>query len=198
MKNISKTVIGFLMLLVANSSMAQTKKYNWDPVHSNVNYAVDYLKFSESSGRFTKSNGSLQYSKPDFSDAQTSIEIDANSVNSDNADRDGHLKSPDFFDAAKHPTIKFESSSFKKTKDNSYKVNGKLTMKGVTKDIVADATYLGENKDAYGQTHNMWKVAFNVNRQDYGVSFNKNNELGDAVVGDVVKMTINGQFILQK
>jgi polyisoprenoid-binding protein YceI len=97
---------------------------------------------------------------------KVTVEADVNSINTDNRDRDGHLKSPDFFDAAKFPSIKFVSNSFKKVKGNKYKINGQLTMKGITKNIIAEAIYLGENTDAYGQTHSMWKVTFKINRQD--------------------------------
>jgi polyisoprenoid-binding protein YceI len=199
MKNLIKTIaLSTLTVLVMNTAMAQTKKYNWDAVHANINFAVDYLKFSETTGRFTKSSGSFEYSKPDFSDAKAIVDADANSVNTDNEQRDGHLKSPDFFDAATFTSIKFVSTSFKKVKGANYKINGQLTMKGITKNVIADGIYLGENTDAYGQTHSMWKVSFKVNRQEYGVSFTKSNAAGDAVVGDEVRMSINAQFILAK
>lgn len=197
-KIISYSLLAFLVMGLLTSVSAQTKKYNWDAVHANINFAVDYLKFSETTGRFTKSLGSFEYSKPDFSDAKVMVEADVNSVNTDNEQRDGHLKAPDFFDAAKYPTIKFVSTSFKKIKGVNYRITGQLTMKGVTKNVSADAIYLGENTDAYGQTHSMWKVSLKVNRQDYGVSFTKNNAAGDAIVGDEVRLTINAQFILTK
>jgi polyisoprenoid-binding protein YceI len=197
-KNISLSLFSLIVMGLLNSISAQTKKYNWDAIHANINFAVNYLKFSETTGRFTKSSGSFEYSKPDFSDAKVVVEADVNSVNTDNEQRDGHLKAPDFFDAAKYPSIKFVSTSFKKVKGVNYKINGQLTMKGITKNVTADAIYLGENTDAYGQTHSMWKVTFKVNRQDYGVSFTKNNAVGDAVVGDEVRLSINAQFILVK
>ncbi len=198
-----KIKFNFLILVClgmngTNAVLAQTKKFNWDAVHSNINFAVDYLKFSETTGRFTKSTGSFAFSKADFSDAVVTVEADVNSVNTDNEQRDGHLKSPDFFDANNYATIKFTSNSFKKVKGNNFKLSGQLTMKGITKNVVADAIYLGENADAYGQTHSMWKVTFKVNRQDYKVSFTKNNATGDAVLGDEVRLSINAQFILSK
>lgn len=198
MKKSTLAVLLFFAMNLFNTVMAQPKKYTWDPVHANINFAVDYLKFSETTGRFTKSSGSFEFTKPDFSDAKVVVEAEAQSVNTDNPDRDGHLKSPDFFDVANFPSIKFVSTSFKKIKGNSYRVNGQLSLKGVTKNVTATAIYLGENTDAYGQTHAMWKVSFKINRQEYGVSFNKSNAVGDAVVGDEVRMTINAQFILNK
>jgi polyisoprenoid-binding protein YceI len=129
MKNkISLALFSFLIMGLLNSVTAQTKKYDWDAVHANINFEVDYLKFSETTGRFTKSSGSLEYSKPNFSDAKIIVEADVNSVNTDNEQRDGHLKSPDFFDATKFPSIKFVSTSFKKVKGVNYKINGQLTI----------------------------------------------------------------------
>ena len=187
------TLLGFSQI-----SLAQTKNYTWDAVHSNVNFEVDYLKISEATGRFSKSSGSMTYSKSNFSDAKITVEIDVNSISTDNDKRDGHLKSPDFFDVEKYPTIKFESTNFQKKSGKKYKVKGKLTMKGITKTVVADAKYLGEIQDAYGQTIGLWKVSFAINRQDYGVSFNKTNAAGDYVLGDEVRMNINAKFILGK
>lgn len=185
----------FAMLLVSSFTFGQTKSYNWDAVHSNINFEVDYLGISEATGRFTASEGSLSYSKDDFSDAQISVSADVSSINTDNEKRDGHLKAPDFFDVTKYPSITFKSTKFKAAGKNKYKVSGTLTMKGVTKEIVTDATYLGERADAYGQVFSLWKVNFTVNRQDYGVSFNKTNAAGDYVLGDDVRMSINAKFI---
>lgn len=185
------------MLAIVAASFAQTNSYKWDAVHSNINFELDYLGISEATGRFSQSEGSLMYSKADFSDAKIMVTVDVNSINTDNEQRDGHLKSPDFFDVEKHPKITFESKKFTKAGKDMYKVDGTLTMKGVTKDIITEAKYLGEKSDAYGQTYSLWKVDFEVDRQEYGVSFNKTNAAGDYVLGDDVRMSINAKFVKQ-
>ena len=162
---------------------------------SSINFEIDYLAISEAAGRFTQSEGSLAYSDAKFSDAEMTVSVTTSSVNTDNEQRDGHLKSPDFFDAEKFPNIIFTSNKFKSAGKNKYKVSGNLSMKGVTKAIVVDAIYLGEKADAYGQTYSLWKMTFAVNRQDYGVSFNKANAAGDMVLGDEVRLSINAKFI---
>ena len=131
------TIIGFSTLITA-----QTKQYKWDAIHSNINFKVAYLKISEVSGRFTKSTGNLTYADKNFTDALLNVIVQVSSINTDDEKRDGHLKSSDFFDAEKFPTITFKSSSFKKIKGNMYKVTGKLTMKGITKTLITTANYL--------------------------------------------------------
>ncbi|HBS11739.1 MAG TPA: hypothetical protein DEO36_04235 [Flavobacteriaceae bacterium] len=194
-----KYIILVLAILgISQISNAQTKTYKWDVVHSNINFEVDYLKISEVSGRFTQSTGSFTYSDKNFKDGKIKVTAEVNSINTDNKKRDGHLKAPDFFDAEKFPTIIFESTNFKKVLNNQFNITGSLTMKGISKTIVANAKYLGETQDAYGQTYSLWKVNFTVNRQDYGVSFNKTNAAGDLVLGDDVRMSINAKFLLEK
>ncbi len=194
-----KYIILVLAILgISQISNAQAKTYKWDVIHSNINFEVDYLKISEVTGRFTSSSGSFTYSDKNFKDAKISVIADVSSINTDNEKRDGHLKSVDFFDAEKFPNIVFESIGFKKVVSNQYDISGSLTMKGITKDIIANAKYLGETQDSYGQTYSLWKVHFTVNRQDYGVSFNKTNAAGDMVLGDDVRMSINAKFLLEK
>jgi len=193
-----KYLIILAVFMASQSGFSQTKSYNWDAVHSNVNFALNYLVISEATGRFTASTGSLTYSKKDFQDAKIQVEVKVNSINTDDEKRDEHLKSPDFFDVKTYPTISFVSTDFEKVNEKDYNVTGKLTMKGVTKNVVANAKYLGETMDAYGQTFSLWKVNFAVNRQDFGVSFNKTNSAGDFVLGDEVRMSINAKFILKK
>ena len=123
------------------------------------------------------------------------VSVTTASVNTDNEQRDGHLKSADFFDAEQFPNITFKSDSFKATGDSSYNIAGKPNNEGVTKPVTVKAKYLGENADAYGQTYSLWKMDFSVNRQDYGVSFNKTNAAGDYVLGEEVRLSINAKFI---
>jgi polyisoprenoid-binding protein YceI len=193
------TVAATAFLFAANFATAFAPT-NWalDASHSNVNFTVDYLVVSEVDGRFGKVEGTMQSTKEDFSDAKATISIDVNSINTDNEKRDGHLKSPDFFDAANHPTITFKANSFKKVKGAQYKVSGDLTMRGVTKKITMDAQHLGNKKDGNGNMRSFWKTNFAVNRQDYGVSWKNTTAAGEAVVGDEVRLKINAQFVMQK
>lgn len=185
-------------LFAANfaSALAPAASWTLDNSHSNVKFTVDYLVVSEVDGRFSKVDGSLKTTKEDFSDAQATVTIDVNSISTDNERRDGHLKSPDFFDAEKHPQITFVSKSFKKVKGNKYKITGDLTMRGVTKTIVMDGQHLGNKKDGYGKMRSFWKTSFAVDRQQYGVSWKNSTEAGEAVVGDEVRMNINAQFVM--
>ncbi|MES2766072.1 MAG: YceI family protein [Bacteroidota bacterium] len=180
------------------SALAPTTKWSLDPSHSNVKFTVDYLVISEVDGHFSKVDATMQNTKEDFSDAKATVTIDANSISTDNEKRDGHLKSGDFFDTAKYPTITFVSTSFKKVKGNKYKITGNLTMRGVTKTIAMDGQHLGNKKDGYGNMRSFWKTSFAVDRQQYGVSWKSSTPAGEAVVGDEVRMNINAQFVMQK
>src|ERR1700694_3878999 len=107
-------------------------KWVVDKTHSNVKFAVTHLVISEVEGYFKIFDGSMETNKPDFSDAKISFSVDINSINTDNENRDKHLKSDDFFNAEKYPQMKFESSSFTHLGNNKYKLTGNLTIRDVT------------------------------------------------------------------
>ncbi|MFT3825492.1 MAG: YceI family protein [Chitinophagaceae bacterium] len=122
-------------------AMAQT--WSIDKAHSRVGYNVLHMGISQSDGNFKIFDAKITSSKDDFSDATVNFTADVNSINTDNERRDGHLKSADFFDAAKYPAIEFKSKTFKKVGDKKYKVAGDLTFHGVTKPVELDATLVG-------------------------------------------------------
>src|SRR5437764_7287734 len=128
------------------SNPAASTKYaptQWtiDKVHSNVKFTVTHLVISEVEGYFKMFDGSMEHSKADFSDAKINFSVDIGSVNTDNESRDKHLKSDDFFNAEKFPTMKFESTSFTPLGNNKYKLAGNLTIRDITKPVTSDATY---------------------------------------------------------
>ncbi|MEM6816138.1 MAG: YceI family protein [Bacteroidota bacterium] len=189
----------FLSIVVAIASIkalkAQKKSYLWDAIDSSINFEVDYLGISETTGRFSSSEGSLTYSKADFSDAEIIISAQASRINTGNDQRDGHLGSQDFLDVDNYTNTTFKSKKLSSLGKNKCKVTGMLTMKEVPKSIETETKYLGEKKDAYGQKYSLWKVDFAVDRRDYVVCFNKTNEVGDYVIEDEVRMSINAKFI---
>ena len=123
------TIIAALLIASAATTFAQT--WTADKAHSRVGFNVTHLSVAELGGTFNSIDAKLTSSKPDFTDAVVEFSADVNSINTDNEQRDGHLKSPDFFDAAKFPTLTFKSTSFKKVSDKKYKVSGNLTLKGL-------------------------------------------------------------------
>jgi len=167
-----------------------------DTAHSEVKFKVKHLVVSTVSGHFDKFSATIESSKPDFSDAVISFEADVNSVNTKSDQRDGHLKSPDFFDAANHPKITFTGKSLKPVSSDEYELTGDLTIRGVTKPIKLNATYNGTVK-GFGGSFDVaaFEVTGKINRQEYGLKWSALTESGGIVVGDDVKIEVFAEFV---
>jgi len=188
-----------LVLVVFSSSFAQTAKtWNVDKMHSAVKFAVSHLVISEVDGSFKIFDGSMVAAKEDFSDAKINFTVDVNSINTDNTNRDGHLKSDDFFNAEKYPNMTFVSTSFKKKSGSKYELTGNLTIRDVTKKVTFAVKYGGTTKDPYGNTKAGFKATGSINRLAYGLKWNNLTEAGGAVVGADVDLTVNLEMALAK
>lgn len=176
---------------------AQTK-WGLDPMHTSVKFTVSHMMISEVEGTFKKFDGSIVGNKPDFTDATINFTVDVNSISTDNEMRDKHLKSDDFFNAEKFPSMKFVSTSFKKIKDKSYSLEGNLTIRDVTKKVKFAVTYGGTVKDPYGNIKAGFKATSKISRKAYGLLWNKMTEAGGAMVGDEVVILLNLEFAQQK
>jgi polyisoprenoid-binding protein YceI len=193
-----KKVTFLFAFVMAMSLSVVGQKTSWqiDPAHSKIGFTVTHLVISEVEGSFKKVDAKMVSTNPDFTDSQIEFSADVNSIDTENEDRDKHLKSADFFDAAKHDKIKFVSKTFKKVSDNNYKLTGDLTIKGVTKPVTLDVVYGGTAKDPYGNTKAGFKVNGKISRKEYGLTWNTLTEAGGAVVGDEVELT--GKIQLQQ
>lgn len=197
------SMIGFVSLLMAfttkspnpaipaNSSQATT--WTLDKPHTNVKFSVSHLVISDVEGTFKTFDGTMETSKPDFSDAKINFTIEVASISTDNDTRDNHLKSDDFLNAAKFPQMKFVSSSFTPQGDNKYKLVGNLTIRDVTKTVTFDVKY-GGTVTAMGGTHAGFKATTKVDRFDYNLKWSKATEAGGLVAGKDVEITINVDF----
>jgi polyisoprenoid-binding protein YceI len=163
-----KLTVLFALLLSATGVFAQTT-YKVDKNHSKLGFAISHMMISEVEGQFNSFDATIVSSKDDFSDANVELTADVNSINTNSERRDGHLKSADFFDAAKYPTITFKSTSFTKTGDKTYKLVGDLTMHGVTKSITLDATLTGTASGRDGKKIVAFKTTGTINRIDFGI-----------------------------
>ncbi len=172
-------------------------KWAIDPMHSEVQFKVKHLVISTVSGFFKSFEGSVETENEDFQDAKIEFSIDINSVDTNQTQRDEHLKSADFFDAVKYPHIKFKSSSFKKTDDDEYKLKGDLTIKGVTKPVALDVEFGGSATDFYGNTKAGFEITGKINRKEFGLTWDGVTEAGSIVVGEDIKLTINAQLAKQ-
>ena len=165
-----------------------------DPTHSEVNFKVKHLVISTVTGRFDQFDAAIETETEDFSDAKITFEANVNSVNTKNEQRDGHLKSPDFFDAAKYPKMSFDSTSVKKVSDYELKVSGNLTMRGITKEITLDVMYNGTVAGFGGNQVAGFEIRTKLNRFDFGLQWSALTETGGVVVSNEVKIEILAEF----
>ncbi len=165
-----------------------------DSAHSEINFKVKHLVVSTVSGTFTKFDATIETNKEDFSDAKFAFEADVNSISTKNEQRDGHLKSPDFFDAASHPTMSFVSKSVKRLSDYEMQVIGDLTIRGTKKEVALDVIYNGTVAGFGGASVAGFEVKGKVNRFDFGLQWNALTEAGGVVVSNEVKIEILAEF----
>jgi len=182
---------------IMETTAATTTKWVLDPMHSEVQFKVKHLVISTVSGFFKSFEGSLETENDDFEDAKISFALNIDSIDTNQTQRDEHLKSPDFFDAAQYPQITFSSTSFKKTDDDEFELVGDLTIKGVTKQVKLNAEFGGSTDDFYGNTKAGFEVTGKINRKDFGLTWDGVTEAGSIVVGEEIKLTINVQFAKQ-
>ena len=160
--------------------------YTIDPAHTSFDFTVKHMMISNVPGGFDKFDGQITYSPTDLADSKANITIDVNSINTKIDKRDAHLKSPDFFDAAKFPSITFVSTKF----TPGY-ITGNLTIKGVTKVVIIPVTIAGPVKTMMGGNAIGITGALTINRQDYGVNWNKTLDQGGVAVSDDVAIAIS-------
>ncbi len=171
--------------------------YVIDPAHSEITFKVRHLMISNVTGHFTKFSGKMESSKDDFTDAEIDFEADIDSIDTNNEQRDGHLKAGDFFDASQYPKLIFKSTSFEKGGGDIYKLNGNISMHGVTKPITLSAELGGAAKDLYGNSRVAFEITGSIHRKDFGMEFNAPLETGGVVLGDEVKLMLSIQLIKQ-
>jgi polyisoprenoid-binding protein YceI len=196
-----KTIFSSLVLLVlfafepAGSADRLPNSTVWqlDPDHSNVCFTIYHLGLAEVMGFFRKFSGSMESSSDDFSDAEIQFTTDINSIESNNKDRNAHLKSNGFFYADQYPEMKFISKSFKKQKGNNYKLSGELTIRDVTKNVTFDVEYLGE-VTVTGIKKVAFKAETRINRFDFNVKWNTTTPDGIQIIDERVSILLNLEF----
>jgi polyisoprenoid-binding protein YceI len=192
---IRKLLIGVALLAVP--SLSQAAEWQIDPAHSTVSFSVKHMMVSNVHGTFGKVTGLASWNKPDHSDAQVDVTVDATSIDTREPKRDGHLKSPDFFDVQKYPTLTFKSKKVEKSKEAGHlTLVGDLTIHGVTKEVAFDVTGPApETKSPFGDTRTGAEATAKVNRKDFGLNWNKALETGGVLVGTEVTIDINLELV---
>ncbi|TNE72975.1 polyisoprenoid-binding protein [bacterium] len=174
------------------------KTWNIDTAHSEIKFKVKHLVVSTVTGHFDTFSGYVQTEGNDFTNAKVYFEADVNSINTKQAQRDGHLKSADFFDAENHPKLTFKSVTFSKKTDDHYLLSGDLTIRGTTKMVILDVIYNGTVK-GFGGDFNVagFEISGKINRKDFGLNWSALTEAGGVVVADEVKLEITAELIEQ-
>lgn len=184
-----KIILFFTSLAFSLSALAQTT-WNVDPYHSFVNFSVKHMGISFVNGSFKSFKGSIQHTKEDLSDAKIQFTVDVSSITTGVDMRDKHLKSDDFFNTEQFPEMKFESTSLKKLTGNQYELNGKLSIRDVTKDVKFDVIYGGTAEDQQGNTKAGFQASTSINRLDYHIKFDPTG----TGVGKDVSIQLNLEF----
>lgn len=174
-----------------------TQTWTIDPLHSEVQFKVKHLMVSTVTGLFSQYEGQLETEGDDFADAKISFSADVASISTGNEQRDGHLKSADFFDAETYPKLSFVSTGMTKTGDDTYNLAGDLTLHGVTKPVTLKVEYGGQMQDFYGQTKAGFEVTGTIKRKEFGLTWDGVTEAGGVVVSDEVKLVFNIQVTKQ-
>lgn len=189
--------INLLLLLLLFTVVTVSAQTNWkfDKAHSKIGFTVSHMVITDVDGKFNEYEGSVVTTGEDFEGAQVNFNIQTNSINTDNEERDNHLRSDDFFAADEYPQISFIGKSMTKVGDNKYKLVGDLTILGTTKEITLDVTHNGTVVDPWGNTKAGFKLTGALDRFEYGLKWNNAIETGGLVVGKTVYLNIDIQLM---
>lgn len=176
--------------------MSNKGKWILDPTHSEIQFKVKHLVISTVTGTFKSFDASLVTQSEDFTDAEIEFSIATDSIDTNQADRDNHLKSADFFDAEHFPAIKFKSTSFSKDGDE-YVLKGDITVKDVTRPIKFNVEFGGQATDFYNNEKAGFELTGKISRKEFGLTWSAVTEAGAIVVGDDIKLSGSVQFIKQ-
>jgi polyisoprenoid-binding protein YceI len=190
--------VSAVALLTSLSALAQTSNWNIDPAHSTAQFTVRHLAISNVTGSFTKVTGSVVLNEKDLSQSQVSASIDVNSVDTRVEMRDKDLKSPNFFDVEKYPTIEFKSKRIVSS-GGKLQVIGDLTIHGTTHEVTLDVDGpTPELTDPWGNSRRGISATTAINRRDFNLVYNNLLKTGEAVVGDNVKIQIDAEIVKKK
>ena len=175
--------------------MANQTKWAIDPGHSEIQFKVKHLAISNVTGTFKAFQGEIKSENEDFSGAAVRVTIDVNSIDTNNTQRDQHLKGAEFFDAQQYPTIKFEGIIEKAAAD--YTLVGDATIHGITRPLTLDVDFTGTGKGRFGDKRAGFELSGKLNRKDFGLTWNMPTEAGGLIVGEEIKLHFDIQVIGQ-
>ena len=173
-----------------------TTKWVLDPTHSEVEFKIKHMMISTVTGNFKKFDATVETEGEDFTTAKVTFTVDVDSIDTKNEQRDGHLKSVDFFDTANFPQFKFVATKYENVdNDGSYEVYGDLTIRGITRNEKFDAEFGGVIKDPWGNTRAGITITGKINRKDFGLTWSGATETGSLIVSEDVKIHVGLEFV---
>jgi polyisoprenoid-binding protein YceI len=175
--------------------MSTRTKWIIDPSHSEIGFSVKHLMITKVKGQFKEFDASIYTTSSDFLTAEVDFWMNPQSIETGNADRDGHLRAADFFDTENHKEITFRGNTFERVNDDSYELHGDLTIKGITKRIKVDVEFGGVMKDPWGNEKAGFTLNAKINRSDWGISWNATLEAGGLLVSDEVRIACDVQLM---
>jgi len=175
-----------------------TSNWNIDLTHSGINFSIRHMVVSKVRGRFGSYTGKLELNENDLSRSQVEVQIDAASIDTGVEQRDGHLRSADFFDTEKYPRLTYKSRRIEKQSDDRYRVIGDLTIRDVTREVPLDVEFGGRAKDPWGNERAGFTARASIERKDFGLGWNQVLEAGGVLVGDKVDIDIELEAVKAK
>jgi len=177
-----------------NPKTAAATAWQIDPAHTEVEFSVRHLMLSNVKGRFANVTGAARFDEQGNALEALDVTIPTTTVDTRVEQRDNHLRSPDFFDVAKYPTISFKGRRVQGTLSDAFKLVGELTIHGVTREVTLDVTLEGSGNDPWGNERRGYNATGKIDRRDFGLTWNQALEAGGVVVGNDVKITINTEL----
>lgn len=173
----------------------ETNRWALDTAHSGIAFSVRHMVVAKVRGRFANWSGTVELDETDLTRSKVSVEIDAGSIDTGNAQRDGHLKSADFFDVEQFPKLRFESKRIDNTGEGELRLLGDLTMHGVTREVALRVEHGGQAKDPWGNQRLGFSATTSILRSDFGLTYNQALETGGVLVGDKIEIEIDVQAV---
>jgi len=171
--------------------------WNIDPAHSTVEFGIKHMMIATVKGRFGTLSGTLQFDGSDITGGSVEATIDVSSISTNEPNRDGHLRSPDFFHVEQHPHMTFKSSKVEHVEGDEYRITGDLTIRDVTKPVTLDVTHEGQITDQYGKRRIGFAAETSISRKEYGLTWNQMVENVGAIAGDKVKVNLHIEAVRQ-
>lgn len=187
------TVIALALMLTAGMTQAAT--WSFDKAHSSVGFSVRHMVISRTIGNFDDFEGVMEFDGENVASGTVELTVQMASIDTDDEKRDGHLKTGDFFDVEKYPTMTFKSTKISNVKGSSFQMVGILTLKGVSKEVTFDCEFNGTLVDPWGNTRAGFSAETEINRQDFNVSFSKILDNGGLMVSDMVTINLEMEAI---